>query len=129
MSSISLIASGTHGSGFGGDRPCGSVAVDVSAYSTLRLTLDVTSANAAAFTTSNRGHLQVWIETSADGSAGWRPVLDFEDVVAAVASQRAVLAGFDAFIRVGWKARSMDANVDPAFVWSLTGDAKPDDPS
>ena len=121
---ISLIASGTHGGGFGGPRPCGGPGVDVSAYSTLRLTLESTSANAAAFTTSTRAHLEVWLETSSDNTT-WTHLHDFEPITTAAATRRVVLSTFDKYVRVGWHAWSMDAAVEHCFVWSLTGDAIP----
>jgi hypothetical protein len=110
-SPIELVPTGDHAD-------AGAVALDVSAYSTLRLTLDVTEAQANS---NNPPQLCVWLETSADGANDWRELAALE--ASGIGAQRKVLSGLDSFLRVRWTARSKYEGVAHGFVWSLAGDA------
>lgn len=119
MADITLVDSGDHSGGYPAQScPRGGAAIDVSAYSTLRLTLSVTGCNASA-----KPILSVWLETSSNG-ADWRALHDFEDMTA-IGSQRVVLATHDTYVRAGHHARSMATGQAPGFVWALAGTALP----
>jgi hypothetical protein len=107
-------------------------AIDVSEYSTLRLELAVTAM------TNRDGYeqgitlpaeLHVSLEQSNDG-ANWRPLHEFGPA-RSVSRERAVVAGFDKYVRASWwfaRPSNVASTVNDrvAFSWSLTGEALPE---
>ena len=122
MSAITLLTYGAQAKSGASD------AVDVSAFSTLRL--DATK----LADLGQRPWLKLYIETRAAATAPWRVIweryytLNDADLVG---KQRIVLSGFDNFVRVRWEAKrqySQDDN-DPISIGlhlGVTGDGQPD---
>lgn len=101
-------------------------AVDVSAFSTLRLDMQL----AADLGTSPE--LMLTIEDAPAATGPWRTVETRRFVATAVGEPfgwsgrgRFLLAGFDSFIRVSWTGSAQGPGV-PAFLIGLTGDGQPD---
>lgn len=147
MTAISLMAAGDHGNvSFsrreksvtylppGGD-PVVSLAnqrkgdaIDVTGYTTLRLDLTVEPPE-NQWGYEHLAHLFVNIETSPDGVT-WRQFYAFPQRQVP-GRERAVLTGFDNFVRVSWyfmrMQRPSETHLDSVrFSWALEGDAQPE---
>lgn len=105
---ISLHTSGAETvSGFG-------AAVDIGAIrSCARLLLDVTAI------VGTLPSIVVSVETSVNGTTGWRSVGQF-DTVAALASQRRTFAQCERYVRASW---TISGTGGPAFTFAVTGEA------
>lgn len=104
-----------------------SAPVDVADYSTLRLTLDVTSmTNRHGF--ENASSLHVMLEHSDDGLS-WSELYKFGPMNAP-GKQRAVIGAFEGTVRASWfhvrhGAEEQGIDDEVTIMWSLTGEATP----
>lgn len=87
-------------------------AVALGDLGTMRLVFDVTAAAGGTPT------LDVTVETSYDGSTGWRSLGTFAQKTAA-GTERKSFAGCDRFVRATWTI----GGTTPSFTFSITGEA------
>lgn len=88
-----------------------SAVTEVGGQHTVRALLDVTAASGTAPT------LNVTLQTSNDGSTGWRTVKAFAEK-SAVSSERISASDLDRFVRWNWAI----AGTGPSFTFSLTAE-------
>jgi hypothetical protein len=119
MSAVTILSSALQD-----DTGAGS-AVDVSAFSTLRL-------NWSALADIGRlayGHLRLFIETGPSASGPWRTVYDRQlNQGNWEPSPRVVLSGFDTFVRARWEGKMPRINNEQTtkfFTIALAGDGQP----
>ncbi len=120
MSAVSILTSALQ------DDSGAGAAVDVSAFSTLRLNWSLL----ADVGRLGQGYLRLFIETRADASQPWRVIYERQmDANGFDLKPRAVLSGFDAFVRARWVGkmpRLPNEESTKFFTIGLTGDGKPD---
>lgn len=86
-------------------------ALEVGDFHTVRALLDVTAASGTAPT------LDVKLQTSHDGSTGWRDVAAFAQKTA-VGTERKAFSGLDKFVRWSWTI----GGTGPSFTFSVDGE-------
>jgi hypothetical protein len=136
MSAVTILANASQA------RSGQSDALDVSAFSTLRLNLQLTGDH------GRHPHIRTFIETAAAAAGPWRVIDERRWSRVLPGTERITLAGFDSFVRLRWAGgcegegitKSYGAPygpgggtligesgaINPQFIIGLTGDGKPD---
>ena len=114
MSAVSILTSALQ------DDAGAGAAVDVTAFSTLRLNWSV------ATDLGRARYLRLFIETASVAAGPWRQVHELQlDANGWETRPRLVLSGFDAFVRARWEGgfgRTLNENATKFFTIGLTGE-------